>query len=701
MLLPFSASADYYGGSITLNVGDSWRVFAAGSGNSVINGTASWSKTGTAFSITSRSNKSCTIRANYAGSGTLKWSGIVDNYNQDWYWDITVKDTTPDVNPDDNPDDNPNNLDIPDEPSEKWSDAGNYSYSWYKKDLEEYTISTNIELAGMAYLINNGYTDFEGKTIKLSNDIDLSGKKWVQCNTFKGTFDGQGHMVYGVYMGKDIEGQKRFGFWQYLLEATISNLIIQGVANYKYEKWDEQETYAGGLAGYAIGSNIQQCVVIMDLFYSRGNMNSNKDHPIYTTFVNIGGICGYSDRSSQVEGGISVYNGGAIVNSVFSGSISCSCTVKENYAPNGIDIAGICPYAYSVKNCESIITKIHLDDNAERGEIRISGIGHTQVNKYLGNVECCRSIIDLVDIYGTAEKKTWSNENNYYVNGITTSIPYNAAPSNVINCYASVRKTTLKVKNNSKFYIGGISSIGSAIASFSNSNIDVDCNASLVRGFDGVTAYTFEQMKTSEFLEELNMYSTLEMDGPVWKQKEGDYPYINDFWNNEPIHNENKCATPTISYLNGKLTFECETEGVEFKSYITDTDISVYTSSSIDLTATYHISVYATKEGFEDSDVATATLCWVDVDPYADGTKEAEDKVTEIKAMPILMQANGNNITVQGVSEGMEIGVYGIDGIKHGSAMAGKDRTKIPTNLLPGSTAIVKVGEKAVKVIVK
>ena len=46
-------------------------------------------------------------------------------------------------------------------------------------------------------------------------------------------------------------------------------------------------------------------------------------------------------------------------------------------------------------------------------------------------------------------------------------------------------------------------------------------------GYDGSTSYSSEQMKTPAFLEELNMYSMLEMDGPVWTQPvEGGYPYI-------------------------------------------------------------------------------------------------------------------------------------------------------------------------------
>ena len=44
-----------------------------------------------------------------------------------------------------------------------------------------------------------------------------------------------------------------------------------------------------------------------------------------------------------------------------------------------------------------------------------------------------------------------------------------------------------------------------------------------------------------------------------------------------------KCATPTIAYANQKLTFSCDTEGVEFTSSITDSDIGNYYSPTIDL----------------------------------------------------------------------------------------------------------------------
>ena len=161
-----------------------------------------------------------------------------------------------------------------------------------------------------------------------------------------------------------------------------------------------------------------------------------------------------------------------------------------------------------------------------------------------------------------------------------------------------------------------------------------------------------------------------------------------------------KCATPTISYANGKLTFNCETEGAICHSTITDTDIKSYTGNEVDLTVTYYISVYATKEDFEDSEVATGTLCWIDQQPSTEGIVN-EDAVTEVKALPVLIQSNRGTITVQGANEGTEISVFSVNGMKLGSAIATQGLATISTSLQPGSTAIVKIGEKAIKVLIR
>ena len=82
----------------------------------------------------------------------------------------------------------------------------------------------------------------------------------------------------------------------------------------------------------------------------------------------------------------------------------------------------------------------------------------------------------------------------------------------------------------------------------------------------------------------------------------------NNFKNIEPINTLGKCATPVITYDKGKLTFTCETDDVEFISDITSTDIKKYSSSEVELTGVYKVSVYATKAGYESSDVTTREI---------------------------------------------------------------------------------------------
>ena len=99
---------------------------------------------------------------------------------------------------------------------------------------------------------------------------------------------------------------------------------------------------------------------------------------------------------------------------------------------------------------------------------------------------------------------------------------------------------------------------------------------------------------------------------------------------------EKKCATPSISYTNKKLTFSCATEGVEYHYTITDTDIKSAVASSIDLSATYNISVYATKSGYTNSDVATATLVWTDA-VFTETTPSTSSAKAIAESIPMLI----------------------------------------------------------------
>ena len=164
-----------------------------------------------------------------------------------------------------------------------------------------------------------------------------------------------------------------------------------------------------------------------------------------------------------------------------------------------------------------------------------------------------------------------------------------------------------------------------------------------------------------------------------------------------PVEPE-KCATPTISYRNGKLTFACETEGAECVATIDDADIKTHYGNEVNLTATYNISVYATKNGYDNSDVATATLCWIAQEPQTEGITNG---VAQIPSKAVLIQSEGGIVKVEGIDDGTTVTLYTPDGKQAGSAVCRNGAALVGTSIQPGSIAIVKIGEKSVKVVIK
>lgn len=66
-----------------------------------------------------------------------------------------------------------------------------------------------------------------------------------------------------------------------------------------------------------------------------------------------------------------------------------------------------------------------------------------------------------------------------------------------------------------------------------------------------------------------------------------------------------KCATPTINIINGELVFGCGMDDVEYHYDIKHLDVKSGEGNNVKLGNTYRISVYASKDGYEDSDVTT------------------------------------------------------------------------------------------------
>ena len=100
---------------------------------------------------------------------------------------------------------------------------------------------------------------------------------------------------------------------------------------------------------------------------------------------------------------------------------------------------------------------------------------------------------------------------------------------------------------------------------------------------------------------------------------------------------QRKCATPTIAFVDGKLTFSCETEDVDYSYEIKSDYNAKGIGNEVQPVCLCTVSVYATKEGWENSDVATLEFTLgsnVDVyDVNGDGTVDVADIATIISEM--------------------------------------------------------------------
>lgn len=159
-----------------------------------------------------------------------------------------------------------------------------------------------------------------------------------------------------------------------------------------------------------------------------------------------------------------------------------------------------------------------------------------------------------------------------------------------------------------------------------------------------------------------------------------------------------KCETPTISYQNGVLKMACATEGVEYVTDITDADIKKHYEAEISLSSTYNISVYATKVGYENSDVINATLCWIDAEPKTEGITNG---VANVNARAVFIQNNGGIITINGLEDDMRVSAYSLNGVEEAKAISRNGTAVLNTSAKQGNAVVVKMGEKAIKVLIK
>ena len=158
-------------------------------------------------------------------------------------------------------------------------------------DANTYLITTPAELAWVAEQVNSKTEYFEGKTILLMNDIDLYGSYWTPVGnvtayptvTFKGTFDGQNHVISNLTASDNATGYAAAGLFGSIL-GTVKNVTLKDV-NIR------STHYAGAVVGYSSmnGAIIENCHVdggiITSVPESTGTSYDNGDK--------VGGIIGY------------------------------------------------------------------------------------------------------------------------------------------------------------------------------------------------------------------------------------------------------------------------------------------------------------------------------------------------------------------------------------------------------------------------
>ena len=138
------------------------------------------------------------------------------------------------------------------------------------------------------------------------------------------------------------------------------------------------------------------------------------------------------------------------------------------------------------------------------------------------------------------------------------------------------------------------------------------------------------------------------------------YPYIYASKDEEEENPTGKCETPTIAYSDGKLRFVSSTPNAEYHYSLTtmDTASDVYTKEGIiNLSAAYDIKAYGTADGYMASDVATATLYWLEK-----SEDNPSSNIIQAKTRGIVATGQDGIVRISGLDDGEEVGFYTTDG---------------------------------------
>lgn len=240
--------------------------------------------------------------------------------------------------------------------------------NWYNADEDVLYISTGKEFIQFADMVNSNYDNFEGKLIKLADDIDISERQeWITIggsdgsNGFLGSFNGCSHTISGLTSSPSDRPIALFN----KIVGTIENLYLDNV------NISAKGVNAAALCCFieegAVVRNITTLRGIIYLIYDNNGGNAsvggiaaiNNGTIEYCTNnlsiksngnSRIGGICGINNSSQSFyprKGVINhcVNNGSMLLYSYGGGIVCISFGTVINCVNNGRMIIGsTCPY---------------------------------------------------------------------------------------------------------------------------------------------------------------------------------------------------------------------------------------------------------------------------------------------------------------------------------------------------------------------
>lgn len=157
-----------------------------------------------------------------------------------------------------------------------------------------------------------------------------------------------------------------------------------------------------------------------------------------------------------------------------------------------------------------------------------------------------------------------------------------------------------------------------------------------------------------------------------------------------------QCAAPSVLFENGKLAFTSETEGAEFHYTLQTPDAknnAFAEDGTIDLACQYDITVWASADGYTNSETTKVTIFFIDA--------KIESETTDISLQSakrgIVITMTSNGLAMSGLNASELVEVYNLQGAKLAQSQAtnGTLFLKIPSS---NGIVMLKVGNETIKV---